>query len=40
MMEHGLLERRMPFEEFVDIRFAEKAQHQTAWKYAPWLVDD
>lgn len=40
MMEHGLLERRMPFEEYVDIRFAEKAQHQTAWKYAPWLLDD
>jgi NitT/TauT family transport system substrate-binding protein len=40
MMEHQLLERRMAFEEYVDIRFAEKAEHQTAWKYAPWLLDD
>jgi hypothetical protein len=40
MMEHGLLKRRMPFEEYVDIRFAEKARHQTAWKFAPWLLDD
>ncbi|HEX5751339.1 MAG TPA: ABC transporter substrate-binding protein [Archangium sp.] len=40
MMEHGLLERRMPFEEFVDIRFAEQAKQQTAWKFAPWLLDD
>jgi NitT/TauT family transport system substrate-binding protein len=40
MMEHGLLERRMAFEEYVDIRFAEKAEHLTAWKYAPWLVDN
>ena len=40
MIEHGLLERRMPFEEYVDSRFAEQAQHQTAWKYAPWLLDD
>ncbi|HZH15497.1 MAG TPA: hypothetical protein VE057_14195 [Archangium sp.] len=32
MMEHGLLERRMAFEEYVDIRFAQQARHQTAWK--------
>ncbi|WP_425538021.1 ABC transporter substrate-binding protein [Myxococcus stipitatus] len=40
MLEHGLLNRRMAFEEFVDIQFADKARHQTAWKYAPWLLED
>lgn len=40
MIEHGLLERRMPFEEYVDIRFAEQARDETAWKYAPWLLDE
>lgn len=40
MLGHGLLERRMAFEEYVDIRFAEQAKQQTAWKFAPWLLDD
>ncbi len=40
MLEYGLLERRMPFEEYVDSRFADGAEHQTAWKYAPWLLED
>ncbi len=40
MLEYGLLERRMAFEEYVDSRFADGAQHQTAWKYAPWLLED
>ncbi len=35
MIEHGLLERRMPFEEYVDVRFAEGAQGQTAWEFDP-----
>jgi len=33
MMEAGLLERRIGFEEYVDSRFAEGARYQTAWKY-------
>jgi NitT/TauT family transport system substrate-binding protein len=40
MLEYGLLERRMPFDEYVDSRFADGAEHQTAWKYAPWLLED
>jgi NitT/TauT family transport system substrate-binding protein len=35
MLEHGLLERRMPFEEYVDARFAEGAAGQTPWDYDP-----
>lgn len=33
MLETGVLGRKMPFEEFVDIRFAETAEFQTAWKF-------
>jgi NitT/TauT family transport system substrate-binding protein len=33
MMESGVLERRIEFEEYVDTRFAEGAQVQTAWKF-------
>lgn len=35
MLETGLLERRLEFEEFVDVRFAEGARHQTPWRYEP-----
>jgi NitT/TauT family transport system substrate-binding protein len=35
MIETGVLERRIAFEEYVDARFAEGAQTQTAWKYEP-----
>ena len=35
MIETGVLERRIAFEEYVDPRFAEGAQSQTAWKYEP-----
>jgi NitT/TauT family transport system substrate-binding protein len=35
MIETGVLDRRIAFEEYVDIRFAEKAAAQTAWKYTP-----
>ncbi len=35
MMETGVLDRRIAFEEYVDPRFAEGASSQTAWKYEP-----
>ncbi len=35
MLEHGLLERRMAFEEYVDARFAEGARGQKPWPFDP-----
>jgi NitT/TauT family transport system substrate-binding protein len=35
MMESGVLDQKIEFEEYVDIRFAEGAAHQTAWSFAP-----
>ena len=35
MIQTGVLERRIEFEEYVDVRFAEGAATQTAWKYEP-----
>lgn len=35
MLEAGLLERRMAFEEYVDTRFAEGAASQRAWTFDP-----
>jgi NitT/TauT family transport system substrate-binding protein len=35
MVQSGVLDHKMPFEEFVDVRFAERAQIQTAWKFEP-----
>lgn len=35
MLEHGLLERSLEFEEYVDPRFARGAMGQTAWRYEP-----
>ena len=35
MIETGVLDRKIPFEEYVDTRFAEGASTQTAWKYEP-----
>lgn len=35
MLEHGLLERSLEFEEYVDPRFARGAMGQTAWRYVP-----
>jgi len=35
MMETGVLDRKIAFEEYVDPRFAEGASSQTAWKYEP-----
>jgi hypothetical protein len=30
-----VLDRDIAFEEYVDVRFAEGAQHQTEWRYEP-----
>jgi NitT/TauT family transport system substrate-binding protein len=35
MLETGLLERKIEFDEYTDVRFAERASIQTAWKYEP-----
>ncbi len=35
MIESGVLERPIEFEEYVDLRFAERAQIVTAWKFEP-----
>jgi len=35
MVESGVLEHNIPFEEYVDTRFAEGAKSETAWKYEP-----
>ena len=35
MIETGVLNRKIEFEEYTDMRFADKANIQTAWKYAP-----
>jgi NitT/TauT family transport system substrate-binding protein len=33
MMETGVLDRKIEFNEYVDTRFSDKASIQTAWKY-------
>jgi len=35
MIETGILDRKIPFEEYTDTRFADKASIVTAWKYEP-----
>jgi len=35
MRETGVLDRDIPFEEFVDVRFAEGAKAKTEWRYEP-----
>ena len=35
MMETGILDRKIEFNEYVDTRFAEGAREQTAWRYEP-----
>jgi NitT/TauT family transport system substrate-binding protein len=35
MLESGVLERRIPFEDYVDTRFADGAEHATAWDWEP-----
>ena len=38
MIETGVLDRSIEFEEYVDTRFAEGAQGQTAWPYEPAIA--
>jgi NitT/TauT family transport system substrate-binding protein len=33
MLETGVLDKKIPFEEYVDTQFADRASIQTAWKY-------
>jgi NitT/TauT family transport system substrate-binding protein len=35
MMETGVLDRKIEFEEYTDVRFADRASIQTAWRYEP-----
>ena len=35
MMETGVLDKTIEFEEYTDVRFSDKATIQTAWKYEP-----
>jgi NitT/TauT family transport system substrate-binding protein len=35
MLETGVLDHPIAFEEYVDTRFAEGAMHETEWKYEP-----
>jgi NitT/TauT family transport system substrate-binding protein len=35
MMETGVLDRKIEFEEYTDTRFSSQASIQTAWKYEP-----
>jgi NitT/TauT family transport system substrate-binding protein len=35
MQQSGVLDHKMPFEEFVDPRFAEGASEQTSWVFEP-----
>ncbi|HXU74026.1 MAG TPA: ABC transporter substrate-binding protein [Polyangia bacterium] len=35
MIESGLLDKKLAFEDYVDVRFAEHSQIKTAWKFEP-----
>jgi NitT/TauT family transport system substrate-binding protein len=37
MIETGVLNKKIPFEDYTDTRFADKASIETAWKYDPGL---
>jgi NitT/TauT family transport system substrate-binding protein len=39
MMETGVLDRRIGFEEYTDTRFSDRASIETAWKYEPGLAN-
>ena len=40
MIESGVLDKKIEFDEYVDVRFAERAEIQTAWDYEPWQSDE
>lgn len=35
MIESGVLDKKIEFEDYVDVRFAERSQIHTAWKFEP-----
>ncbi len=35
MIETGVLDRKIEFEEYMDVRFAEGSRLKTAWSYEP-----
>jgi NitT/TauT family transport system substrate-binding protein len=35
MIETGVLDQKIEFDEYTDVRFADRASIQTAWKYEP-----
>jgi NitT/TauT family transport system substrate-binding protein len=37
MMETGVLDKKIEFNDYVDTRFSDKASIQTAWKYEPGI---
>ena len=40
MMETGILDRKIEFEEYVDTRFADAAVHRTSWRFEPGQESD
>ena len=38
MIETGVLNRKIEFEEYTDTRFSDQASNQTAWKYEPGMA--
>jgi NitT/TauT family transport system substrate-binding protein len=38
MMETGVLNKKIAFEDYVDTRFSDRAVSQTAWKYSPGIA--
>lgn len=35
MIETGVLDQKIEFEEYTDLQFSDRASIQTAWKYEP-----
>jgi NitT/TauT family transport system substrate-binding protein len=38
MMETGVLDRKIEFDEYTDLRFSDRASIQTAWRYEPGMA--
>ena len=38
MIETGVLDRKIEFNEYIDTRFSDGARIQTAWKYEPGIA--
>jgi NitT/TauT family transport system substrate-binding protein len=38
MIETGVLNKRIEFNQYTDTRFSDQASNQTAWKYDPGLA--